>query len=120
MAEKYETYQVGQLVRGTVTDLATFGAFARIEDDVEGLIHVSELADEQIEHPKQVVRQGLELILRIVRIDPSRRRMGLSLRRALATPDDVLTAALGEGVLTKRDELLRQIRESLKVDGIAA
>ena len=51
-------YEVGQLVRGTVTQLANFGAFARIEDGIEGLIHVSELADERITHPKQVVERG--------------------------------------------------------------
>ena len=48
-------YEVGQLVRGTVTQLANFGAFARIEDGIEGLIHVSELADDRVTHPKQVV-----------------------------------------------------------------
>ena len=80
-------YEVGQLVRGTVTQLANFGAFARIEDGIEGLIHVSELVDERITHPKQVVSEGEELLLRIIRIDPQRRRMGLSLRRALDTPD---------------------------------
>ena len=70
-------YEVGQLVRGTVTQLANFGAFARIEDGIEGLIHVSELADERITHPKQVVSEGETLLLRIIRIDPQRRRMGL-------------------------------------------
>ena len=55
MAAKYE---VGQLVVGTVTQLANFGAFARIEDGIEGLIHVSELADERITHPKQVSRKA--------------------------------------------------------------
>ncbi|HVL24965.1 MAG TPA: 30S ribosomal protein S1, partial [Thermomicrobiales bacterium] len=77
------SYEVGQLVKGTVTQLANFGAFARIEDGIEGLIHVSELADERIQHPKQVVSEGQDLLLRIIRIDPQRRRMGLSLRRAL-------------------------------------
>ena len=52
-------YEVGQLVRGTVTQLANFGAFARIEDGIEGLIHVSELVDDRVSHPKQVVsRRG--------------------------------------------------------------
>src|SRR5690606_17005180 len=48
-------YEVGQLVLGTVTQLANFGAFARIEDGIEGLIHVSELAEARVEHPRQVV-----------------------------------------------------------------
>ena len=90
-------YEVGQLVRGTVTQLANFGAFARIEDGIEGLIHVSELTDERITHPKQVVKEGEELLLRIIRIDPQRRRMGLSLRRALDTPDEELIGRLRRG-----------------------
>ena len=63
-------YEVGQLVRGTVTQLANFGAFARIEDGIEGLIHVSELVDDRVTHPKQVVTEGDDLLLRIIRIDP--------------------------------------------------
>lgn len=112
------SYEVGQLVRGTVTQLANFGAFARIEDGIEGLIHVSELADERIQHPKQVVSEGQELILRIIRIDPQRRRMGLSLRRALDTPDAELVATFGEGILEERDALVQKIRASLEAEGL--
>jgi small subunit ribosomal protein S1 len=112
------SYEVGQLVKGTVTQLANFGAFARIEDGIEGLIHVSELADERIQHPKQVVHEGQELILRIIRIDPQRRRMGLSLRRALDTPDAELEAVFGEGILAERDALAQQIRQSLEAEGL--
>ncbi len=111
-------YEVGQLVRGTVTQLANFGAFARIEDGIEGLIHVSELADERITHPKQVVSEGQELLLRIIRIDPQRRRMGLSLRRALDTPDTELVAVFGPEVLEERDQLVQRIRASLEAEGI--
>jgi small subunit ribosomal protein S1 len=112
------SYEVGQLVRGTVTQLANFGAFARIEDGIEGLIHVSELADERIQHPKQVVHEGQDLLLRIIRIDPQRRRMGLSLRRALDTPDAELVTAFGEDVLPERDALVATIRESLDAEGL--
>src|SRR4029079_12102689 len=111
-------YEVGQLVRGTVTQLANFGAFARIEDGIEGLIPVSELTDERITHPKQVVSEGQELILRIFRIDPQRRRMGLSLRRALDTPDAELEAVLGEGATEERDALIERIRARLDTEGI--
>lgn len=112
------SYEVGKLVRGTVTQLANFGAFARIEDGIEGLIHVSELADERIQHPKQVVSEGQELLLRIIRIDPQRRRMGLSLRRALDTPDDELLSVFGEGILEERDELTAKIRAALDAEGL--
>jgi small subunit ribosomal protein S1 len=99
-------YEVGQLVRGTVTQLANFGAFARIEDGIEGLIHVSELSEQRIAHPRQVVSEGQDLILRIIRIDPARRRMGLSLRRALEAGDDEVAQALGEDAVALKHELL--------------
>ncbi|MCH7718954.1 MAG: S1 RNA-binding domain-containing protein [Chloroflexi bacterium] len=77
-----DTYHEGQVVTGLVTKLVTFGAFARIEGPVEGLIHVSELVDRRIEHPKEVVREGDLLPLKIVRIERNRHRLGLSLRHA--------------------------------------
>ncbi len=111
-------YEVGQLVRGTVTQLANFGAFARIEDGIEGLIHVSELVDDRVSHPKQVVSEGDDLLLRIIRIDPQRRRMGLSLRRALDTPDAELEGVFGAEALRERDELIERIRVRLEAEGI--
>jgi small subunit ribosomal protein S1 len=111
-------YEVGQLVRGAVTQLANFGAFARIEDGIEGLIHVSELVDDRVTHPKQVVTEGQDLLLRIIRIDPQRRRMGLSLRRALDTLETDLISAFGDDALTERDALIETIRERLEGEGI--
>ncbi len=84
--ETIETkYSVGQTVNGTVTKLANFGAFARIEGGIEGLIHISELSPQMIKHPREVVTEGDELELRILRIEPERRRLGLSLKQ---TRDD--------------------------------
>jgi small subunit ribosomal protein S1 len=77
-----ERYQIGQLVTGTITKLASFGAFARLDDNIEGLIHISELADRRIQHPKEVVKEGDTLQLRVIRVDVQRRRLGLSLKRA--------------------------------------
>jgi len=77
-----DKYVEGQMVTGVVTKLVTFGAFARIEGPVEGLIHVSELVERRIAHPKEVVREGDILPLKIVRIERDRHRLGLSLRRA--------------------------------------
>src|SRR5579859_6021540 len=76
-------YQIGQLITGTITKLAKFGAFARVEgeDEIEGLIHVSELSDGHIEHPREVVNEGQTLTLRVIKIEPDKRRMGLSLKR---------------------------------------
>ncbi|HEX5439619.1 MAG TPA: S1 RNA-binding domain-containing protein [Ktedonobacterales bacterium] len=74
-------YTVGQTVTGTITKIAPFGAFARIEDGVEGLIHLSELPS-GVSDPKQVLHEGEEVNVRILRIDPERRRLGLSMRQA--------------------------------------
>ena len=78
-----KTYEVGQIVRGRITKLVNFGAFARLDNDgVEGLIHISELSDRRVAHPKEVVNEGEEFDLRIIRIDTDKRRMGLSLKQA--------------------------------------
>ena len=77
-----EQYQVGDLVDATVTKLTDFGAFARLEGSVEGLVHISELTSRVISHPREVVREGDEVELKILRIEPERRRLGLSLRQA--------------------------------------
>jgi len=82
--EPWETvsdrYQLGKIVQGTITQLASFGAFARLEDGVEGLIHVSEMGDGRVQHPRDVVQEGDQMQMRIIRIDPVRKRIGLSLR----------------------------------------
>jgi small subunit ribosomal protein S1 len=77
-----EKYSVGQLVQGTITKLANFGAFARLDnDEIEGLIHISEISDDPIAHPKEALKEGDSVALRIIRVDAERRRMGLSLKR---------------------------------------
>lgn len=76
-----QKYQVGQVVSGSITKLANFGAFARIDGGIEGLIHISELSDEPVRHPRDLVKEGDEVKLRILRIEPERRRLGLSLKQ---------------------------------------
>ncbi len=75
-------YQPGQIVTATVTKLTNFGAFARIDNTIEGLIHISELADRQIGHPREVVKENEEVQVRIISIEPEKRRMGLSIKQA--------------------------------------
>jgi small subunit ribosomal protein S1 len=77
-----DKYEVGQIVTGQVTKLAPFGAFARIEGPLEGLIHISELVDRRVGHPQEVVKEGDTLPLKIVRIERHRHRLGLSLKQA--------------------------------------
>ncbi len=94
---RVEKYSVGQLVEGVITRLTKFGAFARLEGDLEGLIHISEIADHRIEHPKEVLKEGEVKSLRVIRIDPEQHRIGLSLRKvdsaAFADKDFKLLAA---------------------------
>jgi small subunit ribosomal protein S1 len=80
-----ERYQVGQQVVCEITRLTAFGAFARIEEGIEGLIHISELSEARIAHPGDVVSEGATVSARIVRIEPARKRIGLSLRAEDAT-----------------------------------
>jgi small subunit ribosomal protein S1 len=82
-----ERYHPGQVVQGTITQLAAFGAFARIEEGIEGLIHISEFGSETIQHPRDVVAEGDTVQVRIIRIDATRKRMGLSLRLPAAATD---------------------------------
>ncbi|MDX3638568.1 S1 RNA-binding domain-containing protein [Streptomyces sp. MB09-02B] len=79
--------QVGQIVTGPVTNLVPFGAFVRIEDSeygFEGLVHNTELADEHVERPEDVVQVGEALTVKILEVDPTRRRIALSHKQALA------------------------------------
>ncbi len=78
---KASRYQVGQLVEGKITRLTKFGAFARLDEDLEGLIHISEISEKRIEHPKEVLHEGDTVTLRVIKIDPENHRIGLSLRR---------------------------------------
>ncbi|MFZ5911256.1 MAG: 30S ribosomal protein S1 [Chloroflexota bacterium] len=74
-------YSVGQLVEGVITRLTKFGAFARLEGDIEGLIHISEISESRIEHPREALKEGQAVALRVIRIDPDQHRIGLSLRK---------------------------------------
>ncbi len=76
-----EKYIPGQIIKGTVTKLTNFGAFVELEPDLEGLLHISELADHKIEKPQDIVKLGEEIEVKILRVDTEARKIGLSLRR---------------------------------------
>jgi len=84
--EKWEEmvagFREGQIVPGQVTKLAPFGAFVRLDGPIEGLIHISELVDRRINHPKEIVDEDAVVPVKIVRIEHDRHRLGLSLRQA--------------------------------------
>lgn len=82
------TYEVGQVVKGRITKLVNFGAFARLVDTgIEGLIHISELSERRVTHPKEVVSEGDVYDLRIIRIEGDKRRLGLSLKQVMPAPE---------------------------------
>ncbi|MBW9211532.1 30S ribosomal protein S1 [Mumia sp. zg.B21] len=79
------THQIGQIVPGKVTKLVPFGAFVRVEEGIEGLVHISELAERHVEIPEQVVQVGDSVMVKIIDIDLERRRISLSLKQANET-----------------------------------
>ncbi|MFW6107510.1 MAG: 30S ribosomal protein S1 [bacterium] len=88
-------YNVGDVVRGKVTKLTSFGVFVELEADLEGLLHISELADRKVETPEEVCQVGEELDVRIIRVDSRERKIGLSLRQVDQL--DAETAQAAEG-----------------------
>jgi small subunit ribosomal protein S1 len=99
-------FNVGDIIDGTVTKLVNFGAFVRVRDGLEGLIHISELSNQRVAHPGDVVHEGQQLKLRIISLDSERHRLGLSLKQAeeaaparpaSEAPDDEGAAAVATG-----------------------
>ena len=74
-------YQPGQVIKGNVTKITNFGVFVGLEDGLEGLLHISELSDDKIENPEDLVKVGDELEVKVLRVDTEERKIGLSRRR---------------------------------------
>lgn len=96
-----QRYHVGQIIEGVITNVVDFGAFARVEEGLEGLIHVSELAEGNFLHPRNVVREGERVRARVLNIDGNSRRLGLSLRRLNGDLDEPREPSSAEARLTK-------------------
>jgi len=100
-----EKYIPGQIIKGTITKLTNFGAFVELEPDLEGLLHISELADHKIEKPQDIVKLGEEVEVKILRIDTDSRKIGLSLRRARwAAEEQAAEAQAGEAEKAEKAE----------------
>jgi small subunit ribosomal protein S1 len=82
-------YKVGDLVTGKVTKLASFGAFVGLEHDIDGLVHISQVSEERIEKLKNVLKPGQEVTARVIKIDKSDRRIGLSIKAANYSPEQL-------------------------------
>lgn len=86
-----DKYLPGQIVRGKVTKLTNFGVFIELEEDLEGLLHISELSDDKVEGPQEIVKVGEEVEVKILRVDIEDRKIGLSLKRAQWANEDEAT-----------------------------
>ena len=91
-------FKVGDIIDGTVTKLVNFGAFVRVRDGLEGLIHISELSHQRVAHPGDVVHEGQSLKLKIISLDSERHRLGLSLKQAEEPPARPVAEAGAPGV----------------------
>ena len=100
-------YQPGQLIRGNVTKITNFGVFVGLEDGLEGLLHISELADDKIEDAQKVVNVGDELEVKVLRVDTEERKIGLSRKRVDWTPEEEAKEAQKEAAQQKEDAELK-------------
>jgi small subunit ribosomal protein S1 len=119
-----DTYDQGDIVEGKVTKVVTFGAFIEVVPGVEGLVHISELAQHHVENPREVVTQGDSVRARIIEMDPERRRLSLSLKRVEEGegPSGEAPPALGlsEEVFSEgADEAPELADQSLEADAVA-
>ncbi len=89
-----EKYLPGQIVRGVVTKITNFGVFVELESDLEGLLHISEIADHKIDNPQDVVKAGQEVEVKILRVDSDSRKIGLSMRRVKWAEEDSKAAPI--------------------------
>jgi small subunit ribosomal protein S1 len=99
-----DAYQQGDVVRGRVTKVVTFGAFVEIVPGVEGLVHISELAAHHVENPREVVTQGDDVPVKIIEVDADRRRLSLSIKR-VEPEDEILASIELEGLPPRRESL---------------
>jgi len=102
-------YKVGQKVKGTVSKLASFGAFVKLEEGIDGLVHISQISDQRVEKVKDVLRVGQEVEARIVRIDPVERKIGLSIKAA-SMPDEEFQVS---------EEMLQGLKGADELGGLA-
>ncbi|MGC3989403.1 MAG: 30S ribosomal protein S1 [Chthoniobacteraceae bacterium] len=84
-----QRYKIGDLVNGKVTKLASFGAFVQLADDIDGLVHISQLSEDRVEKVKDVLKVGQEVEARVIKVDKTERRIGLSVKAANYSEEDI-------------------------------
>jgi small subunit ribosomal protein S1 len=108
----FETHRLGDVVQGKVVRFANFGAFVEIEEGIEGLCHVSELSDERVEKPEDAVKIGQVLPFKILKLDPSQKKIGLSARAVGKEndPEDVRTYHETGGGMATLGEMFKHLQ----------
>ena len=96
-------YEPGQLVKGTVTKITNFGVFVGLENGLEGLLHISELADHKVDNPEEIVKVGEELEVKVLRVDTDDRKIGLSRKRVEWAEDAAAEAVVPTETVTPSD-----------------
>ncbi len=84
-----QKYKIGDLVKGTVTKIATYGAFVQLQEDIDGLVHISQLSEDRVDKVKDVLKVGQEIEARVIKVDRAERRVGLSVKAAHYSDDDL-------------------------------
>jgi ribosomal protein S1 len=100
-----EKYAIGSVVRGRIVNITSFGAFAKLEEGVEGLIHISELDERHVDNPEEIVSVGEEVDLKVISLDPEERRIGLSLKEAKADQEQSVINRYMDGQYSDRTTL---------------
>ncbi|MFM7517184.1 MAG: 30S ribosomal protein S1 [Pirellula sp.] len=104
-----EKYKPGQLVRGKVTKITNFGVFVGLEDNLEGLLHISELSDNKVENPEELVKVGDEIEVKVLRVDSDERKIGLSRRRVDWSEEQMRNEA-------EKEQQQQQVKEEKKTE----
>jgi len=104
-----EKYTPGQIVSGPVTKITNFGVFVGLEDGLEGLLHISELADHKVENPEEVVKVGETIEVKILRVDPDERKIGLS-RKRVEWAEEAEAEAAGAATATARGAPTKELK----------
>src|SRR5690606_10820529 len=111
-------YQSGQVVKGTVTKLTNFGVFVGLENGLEGLLHISELAEHKVENHEGIVKVGDEIEVKILRVDTEERKIGLSRKRVQWTEEQEAQVSEGETSNSNGDAAKQSIPASELKGGV--
>ena len=84
-----QRYKIGDLVTGKVTKLASFGAFVQLADDIDGLVHISQLSEDRVDKVKDILKIGQEVEARVIKVDRTERRIGLSIKAANYSDEEI-------------------------------